>query len=100
MLVLAVVEIVSVEGVEPFAGGFTLLELKLQVTVTGQPDRVKATAPVNPLNELVVTVEVPAAPCVIDSDDAGLADSEKSGVAAHDWTQPPPLAFSQFCWIR
>ena len=100
VLVLAVVVIVSVEVVVPFAGGFTLVELRLQVAPVGQPARVSPTAPVNPLNDVAVTVELPAAPCVIVSDDAGLADSEKSGVEAHAWTQPPPLAFSQFCWIR
>ncbi len=79
VLVLAVVEILSVEVVGPFAGGFTLLGLTLQVAVSGQPDRVNATVPVNPLNDVVVTVELPALPCVIVSDDAGLADKREIG---------------------
>jgi hypothetical protein len=99
-LVLVLVAMVSVEVVAPFAGGFTLVKLTLQAAPVGQPARVSPTAPVNPLNELTVTVELPDPPCVMAGKDARLADSEKSGVALYAWTQPPPLAFSQFCWIR
>jgi len=76
-----VVAIVNVDGAEPFAAGVTDAGLRVQVVFAGQPVTVSATELLNPPTELTVIVEFPALPCVSVTD-AGLADSEKSGIGA------------------
>ena len=75
--VLDVVDTVRVEGVP----GVTEPGLSEQVAPDGQPVTVSPTLPVNPLDPVTVTVEVPVPPCVSVSD-VGLAEMEKFGTAA------------------
>ena len=81
VLVLAVVTMLRMEVAVPPAAGVTGVTLGVHVAFAGQPDTVKPTALLKLFNDVTVSVEVPDAPCVIESDDDGLADSEKLGVA-------------------
>jgi hypothetical protein len=70
---------VSVEVVEPFAGGVTGVGLIAHVAKLGQPVADRPTALLNPPTELTVMVDVPDLPCATGRA-VGLAESEKSAV--------------------
>jgi hypothetical protein len=54
---------------------------KEAVAPAGRPESDKVTAPLNPFNDVTVTVELPASPCCIVSE-LGEEDKEKSGDGA------------------
>ena len=68
----------SVEALEPFAGGVTEVGDTVQVAFVGQPETTARLTPLlNPFWEVTVTVEVPWLPCASVSE-VGLAEIEKS----------------------
>jgi hypothetical protein len=78
---LAVVVTVKVEFAALFDGGVTEVGFTVHGVFDGQPETVSATGLLNPNLEVTVIVEFPEPPCV-SVNDAGLADSEKSGGGA------------------
>jgi hypothetical protein len=90
--VAAVVLMFSVTEVEPFAGGLAEFEVSGQVVPpdVGHPDTLRFTAALNPLNELMVTWELPELPWATVNED-GVAERLKSCAAGTMWNEPIKL---------
>lgn len=70
----------SVDVIDPLAGGVTEVGITVQVRVVGHPETVKPMALFKLFMEVTVMVEVPAAPPCVTDNEEGFAEIEKSGV--------------------
>ena len=75
----AVVAIVPLIVAVPLAAGVTLVGVSVQVEAGGAPAQVTATAELNPVTEVTVTVKLALAPAVTVVE-AGDTETVKSGV--------------------